>query len=167
MKIIKELIPYVIIVLVVVLIRSFIITPVVVEGKSMEPNFYENEVLLLSKISYRLSDINRFDVVVVKSDDLIIKRVIGLPGDYIEYKNDKLYINGVYVKEDYDRRETYDFSLNDICNCSIIPQDKYLVLGDNRVVSKDSRSIGLIDKSNIVGKTVLRIWPLTKISLVN
>ncbi len=166
MKIVKELLPYIIIILIVMLIRSFIITPVVVDGSSMEPNLYENEVLLLSKISYRLSDIKRFDIIVINTNDLIIKRVIGLPGDYVEYIDNNLYINHELVIENYEHKITNDFTLEDICNCNVIPQDNYLVLGDNRTVSKDSRSIGLINKSQIVGKAIFRIWPLDKITSI-
>ena len=171
-KLIKELIPYVVILVVVVLFRTFIATPVIVRGDSMLPHLKDKEMLLLSKISYRLSSIKRFDVVVldeskIDSDDkLIIKRVIGLPGDYIEYKDDVLYINGKEVKENYDRDVTEDFKLESICACSKIPEDKYLVLGDNRGISKDSRYIGLIDKKYIKGKAVFRLFPLNKMSKV-
>ncbi len=171
-KLIKELIPYVVILVVVVLFRTFIATPVIVRGDSMLPNLKDKEMLILSKISYRLSSIKRFDVVVldeskIDSDDkLIIKRVIGLPGDYIEYKDDVLYINGKEVKENYDRDVTEDFKLESICACSKIPEGKYLVLGDNRGISKDSRYIGLIDKKYIKGKAVFRLFPLNKMSKV-
>lgn len=171
-KIIKELIPYIVILIVVVLFRTFIATPVIVRGDSMLPNLKDKEMLILSKISYRLSSIKRFDVVVldeskIDSDDkLIIKRVIGLPGDYIEYKDDVLYINGEEVKENYDRDVTEDFKLENICACSKIPEGKYLVLGDNRGISKDSRYIGLIDKKYIKGKAVFRLFPLNKMSKV-
>lgn len=138
----------------------------------MLPNLKDKEMLILSKISYRLSSIKRFDVVVldeskIDSDDkLIIKRVIGLPGDYIEYKDDVLYINGKEVKENYERDVTEDFKLENICACSKIPENKYLVLGDNRGISKDSRYIGLIDKKYIKGKAVFRLFPLNKMSKV-
>ena len=84
-KVLKEIMPYIIILIVVVLIRSYIITPVTVVGSSMYPNLKDKEVLLLSKISYRLHNIERFDIVVVKDDedDRIIKRIIGLPGDKV------------------------------------------------------------------------------------
>lgn len=173
-KFIKELIPYVVIVIVVIIIRSFIITPVIVRGDSMDETLHDGEVLLLSKISYRLEEIKRYDVVVIKDvdDDYIIKRVIGLPGDRAEYKNDKLYLNGKRIKKSFTDDETEDFTLEDVCeinddDCSDgIPDGKYLVLGDNRDVSADSRIKGLIDREQITGKTVVRLWPLNKISLV-
>ncbi len=163
-KIIKELYPYVIIIIVVILTRSFIITPVIVSGKSMLPNFNDGELLLVRKIDYNEKTIKRFDVVVIKKDkEEIIKRIIGIPGEHISYKNNKLYINDELISEDYSHLNTKDFNLEEICSCSIIPEGKYLVLGDNRPISKDSRSIGLIDEKDIVGKSVFRLWPITKI----
>ena len=163
-KIIKELYPYVIIIIVVILTRSFIITPVIVSGKSMLPNFNDGELLLVRKIDYNEKTIKRFDVVVIKKDkEEIIKRIIGISGEHISYKNNKLYINDELISEDYSHLNTKDFNLEEICSCSIIPEGKYLVLGDNRPISKDSRSIGLIDEKDIVGKSVFRLWPITKI----
>lgn len=167
---IKELIPYIVIIIFVIIIRSFIITPVVVVGSSMDNTLKENEILLLSKISYKVKDIKRYDVVVVDNDihDRLIKRVIGMPGDSIEYRNNKLFINNKYVKEEYISSKTNDFSLKDICNCNKIPDDYYLILGDNREISIDSRSseVGLVKKEDILGKTIVRFWPLNKISVV-
>ena len=166
-KIIKELYPYVIIIIVVVLIRSFIITPVIVSGNSMLPNFNDGELLLVKKIGYNEKAIKRFDVVVIKKDkEEIIKRVIGLPGEHVSYKNNKLYINDKLVSEDYTHLNTKDFNLEEICTCSTIPEGKYLVLGDNRPISKDSRSIGLIDEKNIVGKTTFRLWPVSRFGTI-
>lgn len=161
-KFINEIIPYIVIITVVVLIRTFIITPVIVVGDSMNPTLKDNDILLLNKINYRLNDIKRFDIVVidlgVKRDD-IIKRIIGLPGEKIEYRDSKLYINDKVYENDYNFK-TDDFTLNSICNCYEIPKDKYLVLGDNRGNSADSRIYGLIDKKNIIGNVNFRLWPL-------
>ena len=83
-KFIKELIPYIVIILVVVLIRSYIITPVIVVGDSMVPTLKDNQILLLNKIDYRFNKIERYDIVVIKvGKSEIIKRVIGLPGENI------------------------------------------------------------------------------------
>lgn len=171
---IKELIPYLIIVIVVILIRSYIVTPVIVRGDSMDDTLENGQVLFLSKISYRIHKIERFDIIVIKDvdDDLIIKRVIGKPGDYVEYKNSVLYINGKKVKDTYGNGETSDFTLEEICeitgdNCmGKIPKGKYLALGDNREVSADSRVKGLFTRKQILGKATLRIWPLNKIKIV-
>ena len=95
----------------------------------------------------------------------MIKRVIGLPGDTIEIKDNVLYVNGNIYEEEYldEGLEYPDFFLSDL-GYDTIPEDMYLVLGDNREDSLDSREIGLISKDNINGKIVLRIWPLNKIS---
>jgi len=160
---IKEIYPYIIIIVVVILIRTFIVTPVIVSGNSMEPNLSSGQILIVRKIGYN-SSIKRFDIVVVKSEDEeIIKRIIGLPGEHISYKNNELYINDKLIEEPYLYRDTADFNLEEICMCTSIPEGQYLVLGDNRLVSKDSRIIGLISEDNIVGKAEFSIWPLTKI----
>jgi len=173
-KFIKEWLPYIIIIIVIILVRTYIITPVIVKGASMEPNLEENEVLFLSKISYKLHKIERFDTVVVDTgEDLIIKRVIGLPGEKVEYKDNKLYVNNKEIEDPYPNNETDDFDLEEICdigndNCTtIIPEDKYLVLGDNRKISADSRTKGLFDIEDIKGKVVLRLWPLNKIKIID
>ena len=163
-KFIKELIPYIVIIIVVVLIRSYIITPVIVVGDSMVPTLKDNQILLLNKIDYRFNEIERYDIVVIKvGKSEIIKRVIGLPGENIEYRNNTLYIDGHEEISEFNF-DTEDFNLQGICSkCDKIPQDKYLVLGDNRLVSSDSRIIGLIDKEDILGSTSISIWPIKKV----
>ena len=159
-KFIKELIPYIVIVLVVVLIRSFLVTPVIVSGDSMDPTLKDKELLLLNKLNYRINDIKRFDIVVIRLENKeIIKRVIGLPGEEVLYRNNTLYIDGHEVENEYEF-DTGDFSLKTICNCTRIPEDKYLVLGDNRAVSADSRIMGLIDREDIEGSVELSLWPI-------
>ena len=162
-NIIKELLPYVLILGGVILIRTFIVTPVIVSGDSMKPNLHNGDLLLERKIGYNSTNIKRFDIVVIKEDkEEIIKRIIGLPGEHISYKNNKLYVNDKVLEENFDFRKTNDFNLEEICSCNNIPEGKYLVLGDNRPISKDSRMIGLIDEKDILGKAVYRIWPISK-----
>lgn len=163
-KFLKELIPYIIIIIVVVLIRTFIVTPVIVSGDSMVPTLEDKQILLLNKFDYHLNEISRFDIVVIKvGKNEIIKRVIGLPGETLEYRSNVLYIDGHEIETEYNF-ETDDFNLKSICNCDEIPSNKYLVLGDNRSVSSDSRIIGLIDKDDILGSTSISIWPIKKIN---
>ena len=162
-KIIRELKPYAIIIMIVALIRTFIVTPVIVVGDSMVPTLEDKQMLLLNKLDYIINDIERYDIVVIKVEkNEIIKRVIGLPGETIEYRDNILYINGHEEKNKYDFT-TDDFTLKSICNCDKIPKDKYLVLGDNRGVSSDSRIIGLIDKKDIEGSTQISLLPMKKI----
>lgn len=156
MKLVKELIPYIIIIIVVVLIRSFIITPVKVDGPSMEKTLYDGDILLLEKYD---KDYERFDVVVLKyNNDKLVKRVIGLPGDRVEYKHDTLYINGEEIEESFIDEKTENFSLKEL-GYNVIPEGYYFVVGDNRNNSLDSRYIGLIKKDDIEGKVIFRIFP--------
>ena len=159
---IKEVIPYIVIIILVVIIRTYFVTPVIVSGDSMKPTLNDGEMLLERKIGYNKKTIKRFDIVVIKGDkDEIIKRIIGMPGEHISYKNNKLYVNDKLVKENFKFRDTEDFNLEEICACSKIPEGKYLVLGDNRPISKDSRMIGLVDIDDIKGKAVYRFWPIS------
>lgn len=156
---IKGILSYVIIIVVVLLIKEFIITPIRVNGDSMVKTLQDKDIMLLDKISYRFNDIKRFDIVVVKlEDEYIIKRVIGLPGETVEYRDNKLYINGKQVKEDFKHEDTNDFILEEE-----IPEGFYFVMGDNRPISLDSRMIGLIKENRILGKTSLVIFPLNRI----
>lgn len=108
----KELIEYLIIILVVLFIRFFIITPIKVQQKSMFPTLNPNDIMILDKISLKLGNIERFDIVVIKYEkEYLIKRVIGLPGEIIEYKEGKLYVNGKQIPETFIRVNTADFKL--------------------------------------------------------
>ena len=159
MKIIKEIIPYIVIVLVVVLIRTFIITPVRVDGDSMKNTLKNGDILLL----YKLGSINRLDIIVLdeeKDNEKIIKRVIGLPGETVAIKKGKIYINDKVIDDDYAYGETTDY------NKVTLKDDEYFILGDNRLISKDSRYFGPIKKSEIKGKIVFRVFPFTKIGTV-
>ena len=163
-KLLKEIIPYIIIAVIVILIRTYIVTPVVVVGTSMAPTLNDGQILLLNKFDYSFNEIDRYDIVVIEADNgEIIKRIMGLPGEYIEYKDNYLYINNEKIETKYNFK-TDDFKLEDICECTKIPEDKYLVLGDNRGNSLDSRGpIGLVDKKYIKGSTNISIWPIKKI----
>ena len=164
-NIISEIIPYVVIVIVVVLIRSFIVTPVRVDGLSMVPTLSDREILILKKYDHSF---DRFDVIVFEHDgNRLIKRVIGLPGDYVEYKNDKLYINGKHIKEKFVRNsETADFKLEDI-ELDKVSEGCYFVMGDNRENSTDSRIIGEVCAEDIKGSTNFSIFPFSKFGRIN
>lgn len=165
-KLFKELYSYVIIIVVVVLFRTFIATPVRVDGDSMNSTLNNNDILILNKLD---KDFERFDVVVIKyGKSKLVKRIIGLPGENIEYKDNDLYINGE-ILEDVALSRTNNFTLEGLYNIEKIPDDYYFVMGDNRGNSLDSRSsrVGLIKKSNIVGTTTIRLFPFTKIGKFN
>lgn len=155
----KELIIYGSIILAIILIRTFIVTPVRVNGTSMYSTLNDGEIMILNKINYKFTDIKRFDIVVVKTENnKIIKRVIGLPGETLKYEDNVLYINGQEVKESYLKEKTEDFNINEL-GYKKIPQDCYFVMGDNRDNSNDSRIIGCVKRKQIKGKTSLVIFP--------
>lgn len=159
MKKLKELMPYIIIVVVVLLVRSFIVTPGLVNGSSMEPTLHNNELVLINKIGLN-KVIDRYDIVVVKYENsTIIKRVIGLPYETVEYINDILYIDGEIVNTKVDFEYTKDFKLT-------AGKNEYIVLGDNRNISKDSRIIGPVKESDIIGKVDLVLFPFSKFGKV-
>ena len=155
----KELIIYGSIILAIILIRTFIVTPVRVNGTSMYSTLNDGEIMIFNKINYKFTDIKRFDIVVVKTENnKIIKRVIGLPGETLKYEDNVLYINGQEVKESYLKEKTEDFNINEL-GYKKIPQDCYFVMGDNRDNSNDSRIIGCVKREQIKGKTSLVIFP--------
>ena len=158
-SILKSYGPYVLVIVVVVLIRTFLVTPIIVQGTSMEPTLKEGNVMILNKVA----KIDRYDIVVIKSDknsNVLIKRVIGMPGETIEIKDGHIFINDKLVNTKHSDELTSDYPL------TIIGKDEYFVLGDNRSVSADSRVFGTFKKSEIKGTTKLRIFPLNKIKTV-
>ena len=154
-----EYLIYILLIFAIILIRTFVVTPVRVNGNSMYSTLHNGEIMLLNKITYRFNDIKRFDIVVVNTEsDKIIKRVIGLPGETLKYENNVLYINGQEIKEPFLNEETTDFDIRDI-GYNKIPDGYYFVMGDNRDNSKDSRMIGPVKRKQIVGKANLVIYP--------
>jgi len=157
-------------------VRHFLFGNYVVEGKSMQPTFQDGNRLIVNKIDYDISKPKRYDVIVfhaTKTDDYI-KRVIGLPGDKIVYKNDTLYVNDRRVPEPYlDRYKkalttgqlTENFTLKDVTGQIRVPKGKLWVMGDNRRVSEDSRYFGFVDMKQVVGKVDLRYYPFGKAKL--
>lgn len=169
-EILNDTIKYVIFVVAVIFIAVYVIGLQQVVGSSMSPNLNNGDILILDKISYRFTDIKRGDVVSLYYADTkyLIKRVIGLPGEYIEFKDSKLYVNNKLVEEKYlNGVVTTNFSLKDL-GYDKIPEDYYLVLGDNRGDSLDSRDpkVGLIKKEDIIGKVRFRIWPINEVSVI-
>lgn len=163
MSFIKEMLQYAIIIGIVILIRVFVITPVKVDGDSMNPTLVDGEVVMLNKIS---KNYERFDVVVVNyANTKLIKRIIGLPGEHIKFINNKLYINNKLVHDVKLDTKTSNFDIKQI-NYDVIPEDSYFVVGDNRANSTDSRIIGPIKKSDVVGKASIIIFPFNKFGKV-
>lgn len=159
-KWLKENLLFTILLLIIIIIRIFFYSPIRVNGSSMYPTLQDKEFMILNKIGLQ-KGINRFDIVVVESNGkYIIKRVIGLPGESIMYSDNKLYINGKVIEDNYSKSETENFEN------VILKDNEYFVMGDNREVSKDSRVIGPVNIKNIKGKTNLVIFPFDKIGFV-
>ncbi|RDI45760.1 signal peptidase I [Falsibacillus pallidus] len=163
-------------VIVVILVRSFLFSNYVVEGKSMMPTLQDGNRLIVGKLDYDLKKPDRFDIIVFHATETAdyVKRVIGLPGDKVAYKNDTLYINGKPMKEPYLKQYkarvtqgnlTPDFTLEEITGETTVPKGKLFVLGDNRQVSEDSRVFGFVDQDKVVGKVDLRIFPFNEMQI--
>jgi signal peptidase I len=158
-------------------IRYFFFAPIVVDGLSMMPTLQDQDRMIVNKISYKLFGPERFDIVVFHAteDKDYIKRVIGLPGDHIEYKNDTLYINGKPYEEPYleeAKKEVIDgpltepFSLEEVIGRKTVPEGHIFVMGDNRRYSKDSRHIGTIPMDKVIGKANIVYWPISDFGIV-
>lgn len=159
---IKEVWPYIVVLTVVVLVKAFVVSPIRVNGPSMEKTLQNKDIMLLDKLSYRFKKVKRFDIVVIHLDNEdIIKRIIGLPGEKIAYKNNKLYINDKVVKEPFSHAKTEDFDLSGF-KSKKVPQNSYFVLGDNRVESLDSRVLGYIPSNRIKGHATFTLYPFSR-----
>ena len=150
--------------------RTYIFSPAYAMSVSMEPTLHEGQILIISKVNYLVGEPERGDIVVIDSDQdklehlNLIKRVVGMPGDTVEIKDNKVYIDEKALAPDFTQSPTPDFGFEK----TTIPEDKYMVMGDNRENSRDSRfeSVGLIDKEYLEGKAVFRIWPLNKLGIL-
>lgn len=144
-----------------ILLRVFVFEFVVVEQSSMYPTLQENDKLCVLKVVYLVSDAKRGDIVVLKISETknYVKRIIGLPGQSIEVKDSRVYINDERIDEDY---LSQDLEYSDYPKTQI-PENFYFVMGDNRVYSIDSRNptIGFIDEDDLIGKVIFRIKPFT------
>ena len=164
----KELIPYIVILIVVILVKSFIASPIRVNGTSMVPTLHPKDIMILNRTAYYTKNPKRFDIVVVDlEDEKVIKRVIGLPGDYVEIKDGSVYINGEKLKEDYLKAGVVTDMIQggrDVSyfNNFTVPENCVFAMGDNRPGSTDCRSFGCIPLEKIEGKVLFRFWPFSK-----
>ena len=149
------------------ILKTYVFQIALVNQISMEPTLHEGQILVIAKVNYLFSDPGRGDIVVLKDElenKYLIKRAIGLPGEVIDIRNNRIYIDEKELKPDYTEVTTQD---NGFVK-SKVPEGKYFVMGDNRPHSRDSRSdtVGFVNRTNIVGKAVFRIWPISKIGIV-
>ena len=162
-----DFVKLIIVIIVILFLMIYVISVTQVVGNSMASTLENGDVLVLNKFKYRFFDVKRGDIISLEYADTkyLIKRVIGLPNDTVSIKDNTLYINGeVYIENYLDEDLVYDdFELTSL-GYERIPEDMYLVLGDNREDSLDSREIGLISKDEIIGKVSFRIWPLNKLA---
>lgn len=142
-----------------------------VRGESMYPALNDGDQLIVDKISYRFTDPKRFDIIVFpfqyQEDTFYIKRIIGLPGEVVQIYDGDIYINGKLLSESYGYEKIQNGGL--ASKSITLGEDEYFVLGDNRNNSADSRepSVGTISKDDMIGRALFRIWPLSKIGLLN
>jgi signal peptidase I len=160
-----------------VLLYLFVAQPNQVKGSSMVPNFTDGEYLLTDKISYQFSSPQRGDVVVFKApatescaeDECeYIKRIIGLPNDKVMVESNKVYLNGQLLDQ-YFIPDDYVTKPGDFCEEGVevtVPEGKFLVFGDNRSHSRDSREFGPINKELILGKAFFKYWPISAMGLI-
>lgn len=152
--------------LIVIPIRIFIAQPFIVNGESMVPTFNNGDYLIIDEISYRTHEPERGEVVVFKfeNDRFLIKRIIGLPGEKVTISGDRITITEAdgtkveleegYINEEFSSYGTWNLG-----------EEEYFVLGDNRNASSDSRTWGILHREDIVGKTFLRLFPLSGIGI--
>lgn len=145
------------------MVHLFLAQATIVFGQSMEPNLHPHQRLIVDKISYRLHPPQRNDIVVIDlphMNELLVKRVVALPGEIVEIRKGIVYVNGDPLPEPFP----HDMTPYDMAPITLGPLS-YLVLGDNRSNSNDSRSFGPVTLDQILGRVWFRYWPLDELSL--
>ncbi|MDC2865400.1 signal peptidase I [Bacillus sp. BP-3] len=153
--------------------KVFVFFPTTVQGASMQPTLYEGDKVIVNKITKQMDSYDHGDVIVVNTDNYYVKRIIGLPGDTIEMKNDQLYINSQLQKEPYlekNKKHAKQLMVNltEDFGPMKIPKNKIFVMGDNRLVSRDSRNgLGFIDKDDVLGSLVAIYYPFKRVQTID
>lgn len=173
---IKTIIELVAIAVVTSLIFTKVVNPVIINGKSMYPTLDDHDISLINVMGLSKDSLKRFDVVVVYAEELhekIVKRLIGLPGETIEYRDDRLYIDGQeydepYLDKDYmeEAKQKYHTNLFTENFTYTLSKDEYFVMGDNRLVSKDSRALGGFTYDNFIGKNGFVLFPFNHMKTI-
>ncbi len=170
--VIDDVVKFALIALIIVVpIRWFIAQPFIVKGASMEPTFLNGEYLIVDQLTYRFEDPARGDVIIMRypKDPSVyfIKRIVGLPGETVELQGKKIIIRGeadtepIILNENFlsENRVRDEFSVYELST------EEYFVMGDNRVESSDSRSWGALPSADVVGRALIRLYPLSRIDL--
>jgi signal peptidase I len=163
------------------LIKAFLLQAFYIPSASMEPTLHEDDRVLVNKLSYKIGDVERGDIIVFEKPegaggdiDDFIKRVIGLPGETVSFASGSVFIGGDKLTESYiDGAETSSGSVIRGCtnepavaDTCVVPDGMVFVLGDNRGSSQDSRFFGPIDEDSIVGRAFLKVWPIGDIGFL-
>lgn len=155
------------------IIRGFVFIPMKIEGSSMAKTLLQGDQIVYDKFS----KIKRFDVIIFQQPDgtIFVKRVIGMPGEHVQYIDDELFVDSQIIEEDFlgqakikrsSNKYTTNFDSKQILNNKNISKDAYFVLGDNRRLSKDSRSFGEVKSDDVIGKVQMVYYPLNRINRI-
>lgn len=182
-NVVKEILGWIIYIAIIIAVTYLIVTYVgqrtMVSGDSMYPTLHDKDNLIVDKISYRFRDPERFEIIVFpykyQEDTYYIKRIIGLPGDTIQMKQDEngvfMYVNGERLEESYINYEEggMEFAYAGLAENPItLGEDEYFVLGDNRNHSSDSRdsNVGVLKREDLIGRAWVRVWPFESIGVI-
>lgn len=154
--------------LIAIVLRTFVFQIAIVDQVSMHPTLEPGNMLIVSRLNYRIGTPHRGDIIVLKDEKenkLLVKRVMGLPKEQIEILDGEVRINGVALPKDWNTSKNESMGFKG----EVIPENCYFVMGDNRMQSRDSRSdsLGVVAGGDIVGKVVFRVWPFSKIGLID
>jgi len=166
-----ELVRFSIIAIVVVIfVRAFIVQPFIISGSSMVPTFQNKEYLIIDEISYKLSSPQRGDVVVFRypkdTTKFFIKRIIGLPNETVEIKDAVVIIVNEEHRDGFNLDQPYVKNTSSGSLRLELKNNEYFVMGDNRSASSDSRFWGPVPENLLVGRALLRLWPIGKIDIL-
>lgn len=170
-SIIAELLIYIVLLLTCIyIVPEYVVQRTVVDGESMMNTLMDKESLIVNKLAYKLGSPDRFDIVTFypfapeDTEDIFVKRIIGLPGEKVQIKGSDIYINDKKLTENYGKDPITDPGIAE--NPIILGEDEYFVLGDNREISEDSRFFGPVKHENLLGHAVLRVYPFDKFGLL-
>ncbi len=167
----REILDTIILIVLVYTFVNLLTSRFFIQGPSMLPNFHEGQFLIVSRAHYLLGQPGHGDIVVFDApgDDnradnpLLIKRLIGLPGDHIRIENSEVFVNGVQLNESYINEP--EFRCSRYCDLTL-GENEYFLMGDNRNDSNDSRAFGPVTRDRLVGEAIVRYWPLDAVGLV-